>query len=199
MPEAFCPQHGPYDASALSCPYCARSSSRPRPPSPLDDDLPTDPGGGARKPRGTSDDEIPTEVRTRGTWRGGQEEEDTTEIPSRYKPDDDIEVTVVDRPQKGLLGWLVVKSGGRYGHIYKIKPQAIIGRDARRATMVLDDERISTIHARFIIKDDQFMLVDLGSSNGTFVNGEAITGATVVKENDEIKMGNLVFVLKTLG
>ena len=38
----------------------------------------------------------------------------------------------------------------------------------------------------------------MASENGTFVNGEAIRGATVLQENDEIKTGDTVFVLKTL-
>jgi pSer/pThr/pTyr-binding forkhead associated (FHA) protein len=48
------------------------------------------------------------------------------------------------------------------------------------------------------IKDEKFILVDLGSTNGTFVNGEEITGATEIHQDDEIRIGNTVFVLKTL-
>lgn len=210
MPESFCPQHGPYDAALGACPFCSRATGgRPRPPQPLDDDeLPTDPFGGAGAPRPssrTSEDSTTDLGRSRARPSFADDDE-ATEMPrmrrggrGRDEDDDDRDGTVIDRPQTGLLGWLVVKSGGRYGHMYKIKPGALIGRDARKADMLMDDEKISSLHAKFMIKEGRFVLYDLGSSNGTFVNGQEITAATPVKENDEIKLGNLIFVLKTLG
>ena len=46
--EAFCPEHGPYDASLGACPYPhAGSSPRPGAPRPLEDDLPTNLGFGS--------------------------------------------------------------------------------------------------------------------------------------------------------
>jgi hypothetical protein len=150
------------------------------------------------------DDDAPTDLKPR---RGGvsfSDEDEPTEMPRKGRgrareAEDEIDETVIDRPQTGLLGWLIVKSGGRYGHMYKVKSGAVIGRDSRKADMVLDDEKVSALHARFVIKDGRFVLYDLGSANGTHVNGQEITAATLVKENDEIKMGNIVFVLKTMG
>ena len=66
------------------------------------------------------------------------------------------------------------------------------------ADVVLDDEKVSAFHAKFTVRDNQFLLWDLGSANGTFVNDMAIVAATLLKENDEIRMGNTIFVLKML-
>ena len=208
MPEELvCPQHGPYDAALGACPFCGYSpaAGRPQHPRPLDDDeLPTDPFGGKAPRRGGSvDEEAPTGLGRRG-GASFPDEEEPTEMPKMRRgraseDEDELDATVIDRPQTGLLGWLVVKSGGRYGHMYKLKSGAVIGRDSRKADMVLDDEKVSGIHAKFVVKDGRFVLYDLGSANGIHVNGQEITSATPVKENDEIKMGNLVFVLKTMG
>lgn len=218
MLESTCPQHGPYDAKLGACPYCARAGNgRPQNPAPLDDEMPTDPFGGAA-PRGggyvessrSADygDDAPTDWPGHGGAGSAYAADDEpTEMPvgrggrrgRAAEEEDEIDSTVIDRPQTGLLGWLVVKSGGRYGHMYKIKPGALIGRDARKADMILDDEKISGLHAKLMVKEGRFVLWDLGSANGTYLNGQEVTAATPVKENDEIKMGNLVFVLKTLG
>jgi pSer/pThr/pTyr-binding forkhead associated (FHA) protein len=40
---------------------------------------------------------------------------------------------------------------------------------------------------------------DLASRNGTFVNGQEIMSPTLLQENDEIRVGDTVFVLKTLA
>jgi hypothetical protein len=196
MSEAICPTHGPYQSELGSCPYCARISKRPSPPASLgDDDSPTDVFGQAG---------IRQAYTSGPRWDNEDGDDEQTQMPgkqrssSRHPDDDDADMTVVDRPQTGMLGWLIVKSGGRYGHVYKIKPGAIIGRDMRKADMVVDDEKVSGLHAKIIIKNEQFVLLDLGSSNGTHLNGQEILGATAIKENDEIRIGNIVFVLKTL-
>jgi hypothetical protein len=198
MSEVVCPIHGPYNADLGACPYCARSSGRPQPPAPLDDDLPTDPFGAAAMPFRAADFGGPT--------RREAEDDEQTVMPDRFRgsarfehEEEEEDATIIDRPQTGLLGWLIVKSGGRYGHIYKIKSGALIGRDMRKADLVLDDEKISGLHAKITVKNGQFMLWDLGSSNGTYLNGEEVLGATAIHENDEIRLGNTVFVLKTLG
>jgi hypothetical protein len=187
MSDPICEIHGPYSADLGSCPFCKKASGKPHPPLSLEDDMPTYVG------RGT-------------TIRGVDEDDDQTQMPRKsggrssiHRDQDDDDGTIVDRPQSGLLGWLVVKSGGAYGHMYKIRSGAVIGRDMRKADVVIDDEKISGIHAKINIKNGQFLLWDLGSSNGTYVNGQEIESAVPIKENDEIRMGKTVFILKTLG
>jgi len=49
-----------------------------------------------------------------------------------------------------------------------------------------------------VIEKDEYILVDFHSKNGTFVNGERIKAETTLKENDTVKVGDVVFVLKIL-
>lgn len=198
--EGFCEKHGPYDPHLGSCPYCARQSTgRPQPPPRLDDEEPTDPWGGRGRP--AVYDEDLEETDPRGGRARFDEDLDETELPRRLRRrgdawDDDDE-TVIDRPAKtGLLGWLIVKEGGRRGQIHELRDGITIGRE--QARLLIRDPKMSRPHAKITIEDDQFVIWDFGSENGTFVNGEQIRGATPLKENDVIRMGDTLLVLKTL-
>ncbi len=60
----------------------------------------------------------------------------------------------------------------------------------------LDEGSVSSRHAEIVLRDGNSVLCDLGSTNGTFLNGEQVTGEAQLKEGDEIYFGNVrsVFV-----
>ena len=66
----------------------------------------------------------------------------------------------------------------------------VIGRSPY-CSLVLDHETLSRVHASLRVVDDGVELSDLGSSNGTFVNGEPVKGPTRVRINDEIHLGKV--------
>ncbi len=191
MAEVLCVLHGPYDEALGACPYCLREAGgRPRPPLPLGDEPPTDPFGDT-SPRVVHTPHPDAAQVAAPTYIGRG--------AALLSFDEAANATVVDHRSGGLMGWLVVKAGGHYGEIVLITPGKILGRDPNKAEMRIDDEKASPLHARFLVEGGHFMLWDLDSSNGTYVNGQRITAATLLKENDEIKIGEHVFVLKTLG
>lgn len=59
--------------------------------------------------------------------------------------------------------------------------------------IALEDGSISSHHAEFLQQGDTYLLRDLGSTNGTFVNGEAIT-ETLLAPGDEIRFGSVAAV-----
>ena len=209
--ELFCPQHGPYNAALGACPYCG-SGGRPGPARPLDDEMPTEafgarppsPAGGGSYDGGEDATMAPARKGSGGGGGKGGYEEDATILPERQRRrlDEDEEpfVTVLDRAETGLIGWLIVKSSPimSRGHIMKIKPGAIWGRDTRKANIIIDDDKVSGLHARIQLKDEQFVLIDLGSANGTWVNEKEAVGPTPLNQDDEIRLGGTTFVLKTL-
>lgn len=67
-------------------------------------------------------------------------------------------------------------------------PPTTIGRD-KSAGIVLDDTECSRIHAAIRYWDDIFVIRDMNSSNGTFVNGKKIDIARI-SPGDVIKIGN---------
>lgn len=194
--ELFCPHHGPYDASHGTCPYCRQQGgARPVNPAPLEeDDLPTevDDGPNAYYGGGHLDDE-PTDLGFGS--RGGRVLDDDTELP-----DDPAGVTELDPDlfETGTLGLLWVKKGRGIGRIYRIEDNMVIGRESGSLTFE-DDILVSNPHAKFKLHDDQFVITDFDTKNGTWVNGERIDAKTTLQENDEIKIGGRVFVLKVLA
>jgi hypothetical protein len=69
-----------------------------------------------------------------------------------------------------------------------------IGRDPATNTIALSDSSISTHHARVTRAGDTFTVEDLGSRNGTFVNGEKVTAARALADNDVIRFGRMILI-----
>jgi hypothetical protein len=74
----------------------------------------------------------------------------------------------------------------------------VIGRDAS-AGIVLDDSESSRKHASIWTEGASIMLDDLGSTNGTFVNGERLSGTRTVSEGDRVRIGTTVFEVRSLA
>ena len=71
------------------------------------------------------------------------------------------------------------------------QPEVHIGRDAQN-DMVIADSTVSGKHAVLTYRDGTFRLQDIGSSNGTFVNGKKITN-TVLSNNDTVRFGRATY------
>jgi pSer/pThr/pTyr-binding forkhead associated (FHA) protein len=56
--------------------------------------------------------------------------------------------------------------------------------------IVIDDQSVSRSHATLIINGSTYSIRDMGSSNGTFINGMRINGLSNLIENDILKVGN---------
>ncbi|MEL7645559.1 MAG: FHA domain-containing protein [Anaerolineaceae bacterium] len=200
--ELTCLLHGPYPASLGSCPRCAKlSGARPQDPGPIgasEDDMPTDYFSGAGQEgyqRPGNDDEAPT-ILPGGSGaprRILDMDEQETDLGIHKYADDVTELEFEDVGPQAIL-W--VKEGRKRGRIYKIKEETIIGRKA--ADLVLDDPKVSSTHAKIVVENGQYILIDFHSKNGTYVNGERIRAETTLKENDIIKIGDAQFVLKIL-
>ena len=66
---------------------------------------------------------------------------------------------------------------------------------APRADFVVDAALVSRVHCRFVLNDiNQLELEDLGSTNGTFVNGRKVTRATL-SDGDKLTIGRVQFVV----
>ena len=65
-----------------------------------------------------------------------------------------------------------------------------IGRSSQNEVVLLDD-KVSRHHCQIILHDDgHYSIADFGSTNGTFVNSQRITGEISIKTNDVIRIGN---------
>ncbi|MEO6784656.1 MAG: AAA family ATPase [Chthoniobacteraceae bacterium] len=85
------------------------------------------------------------------------------------------------------------KAGPNAGQRIKLKPGTFTVGRSSASDLHLDDGAVSGRHAELRFEDDAWNLVDLGSSNGTEVNGSKIT-STRLREGDEVQIGATRFV-----
>jgi FHA domain len=86
---------------------------------------------------------------------------------------------------------LVVWTGkGKFDSQSFSRPEISLGRDPRSAVR-LDDKTVSAQHARLNYHHNQWWLKDLRSTNGTTLNKERVTTATVLTSGDEIRCGKV--------
>ncbi|MFZ0039963.1 MAG: FHA domain-containing protein [Solirubrobacteraceae bacterium] len=89
---------------------------------------------------------------------------------------------------------LRVRSGPLTGENIEIKGELVIGRE--NADLVIEDPEISRRHAVVRRLDRGLEVEDLGSSNGTYVDGVRIEAPTVVGGGAELKLGTSVLVVE---
>jgi pSer/pThr/pTyr-binding forkhead associated (FHA) protein len=183
MGGGFCEKHGPFDPPHQTCPYCAREDQQRRAYGPPD--AAPAPGVDATGFRRETVESTPPP--------------DVTEVVPRPESKNGA-----DQPEREPLGWLVVKEPvERRGAVLAVRPNQVIGRSG---DVQWDDPRISRQHARLTFEapedgpDDPlvFHLWPFGPANPVYINGREIRGATPLHENDEVRLGQTLFVFKVL-
>jgi pSer/pThr/pTyr-binding forkhead associated (FHA) protein len=105
------------------------------------------------------------------------------------------------KPARGRSGrstpqQLMVTAGALAGTSLGLDDQQItIGR-ANDATLVLNDDYASTRHARLFPQDGQWIVEDLGSTNGTYLDRQKVTQPTPVPVGVPIRIGKTVLELR---
>ena len=94
---------------------------------------------------------------------------------------------------------LTMRSGPNPGTVFALEIDQIgIGRDSANEISVNDAE-VSRRHARLTFQGGKYVLEDMGSTNGTFVNGQRLSGPRVLKSGEVISLGEqIVFVYETV-
>jgi pSer/pThr/pTyr-binding forkhead associated (FHA) protein len=92
-------------------------------------------------------------------------------------------------------GQLVVlrsgQSGVAVGKSFQLGPSNLIGRSMESCEIALNDSFLSQQHARLELRDDTWIIEDLRSTNGTFVNGIEVRDATILEEGDVLRFGRI--------
>jgi hypothetical protein len=94
--------------------------------------------------------------------------------------------------------WLLVERGPQRGQEWNLNKDVItVGRDISN-DIVINDQQVSRRHARFERQEKNplhFVVEDLGSSNGTFVNKERLTKPIALKHGDSIELGETITLI----
>jgi FHA domain len=209
-----CPRHGELNPDWTSCPFCIRERMDPgggrgAPPAPSFEAM-----GGAPATRGAGPAAFGPPPGGAGVTRGA---EGAGAWQSPRQPASDVtrgaeslgfsglgssgKTRIIDAPRttRRIRAWLIQKDGPRPDQIYQVKDtDTWIGRD-RRNDVFLDEDTVSSQHAKLWVDDKRVLrLLNVSTANGTFVNGVRVEAPVELKENDEIKVGTAVLVLKRI-
>jgi VWFA-related protein len=124
-------------------------------------------------------------------------EDKKSEIPSAVGEREQVEPPVVGisakgKPKTGGINIRLVEIGGKgkagdYGFI--LSERAVIGRDPTCDAVLANDMDISREHCELLLENDSVLIRDLGTTNGTMVNGVPITGRYRLESGDKILVG----------
>ena len=92
----------------------------------------------------------------------------------------------------------VMRSGPTPGKVFPLEgPEIIIGRD-NTSSLMINDAEVSRKHTRLVWQSLGYVVEDLGSTNGTFVNGQRLTAPFVLRGGETISLGeNIVLVYES--
>ncbi len=90
---------------------------------------------------------------------------------------------------------LAIIEGQEAGRQVTVTGTTVIGRDPG-ADVVVADPQVSARHASFAVGDSGIAVEDLGSANGTFVNGQRVTGSHDLRAGDRVQVGATVLELR---
>ncbi|MBT9556545.1 MAG: FHA domain-containing protein [Myxococcales bacterium] len=189
----------------------AKASGKPLPKKDdaKKDEAPQRGGGGGRQ-------EAAPEQKGGGGWfsskkaapdqAGGQRQQGGAPRSSREAPADfdpgmktqaiDISGLVDDRAQD-VVGWVVCLNGALRGKDFRLVTGKNMMGTAADCDIVLTDGYLSSKHAVIRHEEGRFMLVDLDSTNGTFVNDRRVSKTELI-DNDKVRLGRTELKFKSL-
>ena len=102
-----------------------------------------------------------------------------------------------DSPERIARLWLLDMTGEHVERVYELSDEQVIVGRRDDCAVCLSGNTISRRHARIRRAENQYLISDLGSMNGTLLNGEALVGEEQLHDRDEIGVGiyKLIFRL----
>src|SRR5690606_12332516 len=97
---------------------------------------------------------------------------------------------------RGDPSQVVIVDGGNAGEAVPLADAPLLIGRGTDAAIRLDDDYVSTRHARIVSSGDQWFVEDLGSTNGTYVGSRRITQPTAVGLGSQVRIGKTVLELR---
>ena len=119
--------------------------------------------------------------------RAGAGTERRAAKPARSKP---------AKPRRGDPTSVAIVEGGNSGEVVPLANAPLLIGRGNDAAIRLDDDYVSTRHARIAVSGDQWYVEDLGSTNGTYVGNSRITQATAISLGTQIRIGKTILELR---
>ena len=100
------------------------------------------------------------------------------------------------KPRRGVPTQVVIVEGGNKGESVSLEHAPLLIGRGNDAAIRLDDDYVSTRHARIAASGEQWFVEDLGSTNGTFLGSERLTGPVRVEVGTTLRIGKTVIELR---
>ena len=105
--------------------------------------------------------------------------------------DNEADFMTPSRPKANLI----VKQGPQIGIHFSITvDKVVLGRE-ETCEITIQDAEVSRRHTQISWEEETFVIRDMGSTNGTFLNGMQITQATPLKDGDSVGLGQTTLIL----
>jgi pSer/pThr/pTyr-binding forkhead associated (FHA) protein len=120
------------------------------------------------------------------------------EVPKAAKPKPVRQPTSAKqrRAARGAPSNLVVTEGPNQGQVVPLHLQPILMGRGSDAALRLDDDYVSTRHARIATNGEQWFVEDLGSTNGTYLGSQRVTTPTPIAVGTPVRLGKTVVELR---
>jgi hypothetical protein len=120
----------------------------------------------------------------------------TVPNPDQPRPLEEPPPAKKGKRRRGAPHRIVISQGSQAGRSASLDSGTVmIGRGAD-CQLILDDDYVSTRHAKVAAVEDGHYVEDLGSTNGTYVNGQRITAPTMITLADTIRIGKTIMKLE---
>jgi hypothetical protein len=97
-----------------------------------------------------------------------------------------------ERKERSGPALYLLEPEGRHGESYPLTEEVSVGRAPGCGVVLDDDTFVSQVHARLFRRGRETYVEDLGSTNGTFVNGERVSEVTRLRHGDRVQFGSTV-------
>jgi pSer/pThr/pTyr-binding forkhead associated (FHA) protein len=120
--------------------------------------------------------------------RRAQREADKQATKSRAKP--------TKRPGRGAPTQVAIVEGANSGEAVSLDDAPLLIGRGNDAAIRLDDDYVSTRHARIAFSGDEWFVEDLGSTNGTYIGSHRLTQPTTLQLGSRVRIGKTTLELR---
>jgi len=106
-------------------------------------------------------------------------------------PDAAVDGGETSRPRRSRRGvkLRILEPPAQEGELYPLGDELTVGRGGGCGIVLVDDHYVSTVHARLFRRGNDVFVEDLGSRNGTYLNGSPVSGVTRLRRGDRVQFG----------
>jgi pSer/pThr/pTyr-binding forkhead associated (FHA) protein len=114
-------------------------------------------------------------------------------LAEKKSPVEELTINILEEDQMASQTFqLVMRTGPNTGAVFELnKSEIYVGREVNN-DVVVNEAEVSRKHARLVMQAGSYVLEDLGSTNGTYVNGQRLMGPHVLRPGELIMFGENV-------